>query len=100
MDRFTKAAPSTLASPHFPSQHAAEDLKKSRKGQPDTEEAGTPEKLTFNFYLPHAVLGTSQKVLAIINSHEEVPCLGCPAPPPRQAAAMYYTQFLNGPACP
>lgn len=62
LDRFTKAAPSTLASPHFPSQHAAEDLKKSRKGQPDTEEAGTPEKLTFNFYLPHAVLGTSQKV--------------------------------------
>lgn len=61
LDKFTNFAPSTLAEPHFPSQFAAEDAKVSGKGEEEPA-AGTPEKLTFNFYLPHAVIGSKQKV--------------------------------------
>lgn len=60
LDRFTKVAPSTLAQPHFPSDFLAE----ATEGQEaeGAAAAGVPDKLTFNFYLPHAVLGSSQKV--------------------------------------
>lgn len=63
LDRFTKLAPSTMAPPHFPSQHAADDAKKARKGKPVEEPvSGTPEKLTFSFHLPHGPITSSAKV--------------------------------------
>lgn len=65
LDRFTKVAPSTMARPHFPSEHAADDVQKALKGKPAEEAAAsgtTPDKLTFSFYLPHGPINSSSKV--------------------------------------
>lgn len=66
MDKFTKVAPSTLTPPHFPSEFVAEAAEAAaKKAEKDGQEApasGVPEKLTFSFYLPHAIIGKSKKV--------------------------------------
>ena len=67
LDKFTKVAPSTLAPPSFPSEFAAEDAARAKKGQPEeaAPASGLPEKLTFSFFLPHSTIGSSKKVLAV-----------------------------------
>ena len=56
-DRFTKLVPSTMAPPNFPTDFLPKDQKEVKEA-PST----VPDKLTFNFYLPHEQIAKARKV--------------------------------------
>lgn len=56
MTKFTAVAPSTLSPPNFASDFVPEAQKAGEVS------ASIPDKMTFNFYLPHATIGKAQKV--------------------------------------
>lgn len=57
-ERFTKLVPSTMAPPSFPTDFLP-------KEQKEVQEASStvPDKLTFNFYLPHEQIAKAKKVI-------------------------------------
>lgn len=57
LEKFKKGTPSTMAPPTFPFDH----LKKADK-EPLEAPSSVPEKLTFNFYLPHEQIAKNKKV--------------------------------------
>jgi len=56
VEKFTRVAPSTMSPPNFPSDFLPEQKAEAQAS------AAIPDKLTFNFYLPHATVGTKQEV--------------------------------------
>lgn len=101
LDRFTKLAPSTMARPHFPSEHASDDVKKALKGKPAEEAAApgtTPEKLTFSFYLPHGPINSSEKVRLMQAAGLRflpAPSLPCAIRPRRQGLSARQMPFSS-----
>ena len=58
LEKFDSVTPSTMAKPNFPS-----DFLKKEDKEPLEAPSSVPEKLTFNFYLPHEQIAKNKKVL-------------------------------------
>ena len=56
-ERFVKGVPSTMAPPNFPTDFMSKEAKQVNEA-PST----VPDKLTFNFYLPHEQVAKAKKV--------------------------------------
>ena len=56
-ERFVKGVPSTMAPPSFPTDFMSKEAKQVNEA-PST----VPDKLTFNFYLPHEQVAKAKKV--------------------------------------
>ena len=59
-DKFVKFVPSTMAKPSFPTDF----LPKEQKEVKDAP-SSVPDKLTFNFYLPHEQIAKGKKVMHV-----------------------------------
>lgn len=57
-ERFVKLVPSTMAPPNFPTDFMSKEAKQVNEA-PST----VPDKLTFNFYLPHEQIAKAKKVI-------------------------------------
>lgn len=58
IERFVKLVPSTMAPPSFPTDFMSKEAKQVNEA-PST----VPDKLTFNFYLPHEQIAKAKKVV-------------------------------------
>lgn len=69
-ERFVKQVPSTMAPPNFPTDFMSKEAKQVNEA-PST----VPDKLTFNFYLPHEQIAKAKKVSHAAYACETVlPC--------------------------
>lgn len=60
LEKFDQVTPSTMSPPNFPTDFLKKEDKQSLEA-PST----VPEKLTFNFYLPHEQIAKSRKVIPL-----------------------------------
>ena len=56
-DKFVKFVPSTMAKPSFPTDFLPKEQKEVQEAP-----SSVPDKLTFNFYLPHEQIAKGKKV--------------------------------------
>ena len=71
LKKFMPKVSSTLAPPNFPTSY----LKKPKEQE---EGAGLPDKLTFNFFLPHTQYAKEQKVLILYRACVDPVSFGLP----------------------
>ena len=57
-DKFVKFVPSTMAKPSFPTDFLPKEQKEVKEAP-----SSVPDKLTFNFYLPHEQIAKGKKVM-------------------------------------